>query len=142
MLKFILCTAGAFILGALIEALTNAGIRASIEHFIRNRRVKKKPEHDEIMDSLSADTQVILKQYMEQFDLWGQTVYMVRDIRKFDILLRNHCFYEPYKSNRCDLNKCINENLRRGSGFVIFADGKEYVAISPITSVSADCLVK
>lgn len=140
-LWLLLITIGAYIAGC-VTVIVASGITVGIKHAIKNFRLKVKPGHDEVVNNLSVDTQVVLKQYMEQFDLWGETVYIVRDVKLFDILLQNHHFYEPYENSGCNLNQCINEHLSSGTGFVIFANGKEYVAIPPITHVNTDCLIK
>ncbi len=108
----------------------------------RQIHAKLSPNDDAVLNGLCQDTQIILKQFMEKVDFYGDTVYMVSDIQTFDILIRNHTFEKFDYCGGCDLDYCVNENLKSGTGFVIFMNGQEYVAIPAPRRVDADCLIK
>lgn len=131
-----------FILGGFASMVVGSWFIPTCEHIIKNVRLKLYPKHEDIMNTLSDDTQVILKNYMEQFDLWGRTVYIVKNIKKFDSLLQGHNFKKFNYNGCCNLDYCVNENLKEGSGFIILLNGKEYVAIPAPREVDTDSFIK
>ena len=107
-------------------------------------RLKRQAENEILFKMLSDDTQIILKQFMERTDHYGETAYIVRekDVQAFDALIRNHQFKKLSYYGSCDLDYCVNENLKSGAGFIIFLNGEQYVAIRPPKPINADCFVK
>lgn len=102
---------------------------------------KLHPNDEAILNGLNDDTQVILKNFMEKADHYGKEVYLVRDVVLFDTLIKNHTFKKFNYYGGCDLDYCINENLKSGKGFILFVNGEQYVAIPPPKYVDADSLI-
>ena len=97
---------------------------------------------DEVLNTLNFDTKVILNLYMEKVDHYGKEVYVVKDIKRFDTLIQKHFEKKFCQTSYHELQKCIEEELKNGSGFLIAMNGKQYVAISPPELVNTDSLIE
>lgn len=107
------------LIGYAIGFFTSIEFKLALDHIRNTIRLKLLPRHEAVVNTLSQDTQIVLRQYMEQVDYYGQTVYAVRDVKSFDKLLKHHRFnnfdsgveqsdHEVCKCRGCDLNKCIS----------------------------------
>lgn len=93
------------------------------------------------LSDLCDDAQILLGQFMEKIDYYGREVYAVTDVKMFDALVRNHKFKKFDYYGGCDLDYCINENLKSGAGFLIILNGEQYVAIPSPKPVGTDCFI-
>ncbi len=108
-------------------------------------RIKLKRNCDKAMDAISDDTQIVLKHYMQPAYHYGEFVYLVRNVRVFDFLLTKHLKKIKDGVNThgsCDLQYCVQDNLKNGKGFVIIMNGEEYVAIPPPVHVDPNSFVQ
>ena len=110
-------------------------------HIVRKLRNKLAPRHEEIVNKLSLDTQIILRQYMSLEEQNGKKVYVVRNIKRFDELLTVHIaqklnsnFEKGYSEFYEGIKKCLAD----GSGFVVILNGKEYVAVPLPFAINTD----
>lgn len=128
--------------GYLIGVFSGFYIEIYVMHFWRKFLLKIRNNSEEVLDTLNLDTQIILKQYMEKTDHYGEDVYIVKDIKLFDTLIQNHNFnkFDNYGCNHLDY--CIKESLSNGNGFIVFVNGEQYVAIRPPVTMDADCFIK
>ena len=113
-----------------------------LKHIWKNFLMKIRNNDDEVLKTLSLDTQIILSQYMEKVDHYGKEVYVVKDIKRFDTLIQKHFEKKFCQTSYYKLQQCIKEELENGSGFLISMNGKQYVAISPPELVKTDSLVE
>lgn len=134
-----------YILGVITTLATNYTGRILWQRLIGVIRIKLKPHHNKVVNSLSDDTQIVLKQYMQQAYHYGETVYIVRNVKMFDFLLNNHINLiknKVYNNRAKNLEECINDELKEGKGFVIILNGDEYVAIPSPVFIDTNNLVK
>lgn len=119
------------IVGALVAFAGLSAGRSLWDRFIGWLRIKQKPHRDEVICSLSYDTQIILKQYMQEMYHYGETIYAVNNLKLFDYLIQNHIKKSFGQPRGCKLQHYIEENLKNGTGFLIVMNGEQYVAIPP-----------
>lgn len=132
----------ALCIGLSIGSVVTLTLTDVIGHIKRTISLKKCPEHEQELNTLSEDTQIILKQYMEHVDYYGTPTYIVRDIKEFDLFLRKHSLYNVANNGYCELNECIKNSLANGNGFIVWLNGEQYVAVQPPIHINPDCLVK
>ena len=137
-------------LGGCLSMVLSDGIPSLFREavtFIRRRwqRFRKK-HYDEVMQGLSKDVQIILKNYMKPIDYYGKKMYAVRNVKRFDSLMRSHQFEDLTDNdtyNRYyEFDKYIRECFKEDDGILVVINGKEYVAISPAFLIDPDSLVK
>ena len=74
-------TEGSFLLGSIMALFAETSFPEWLKHMIRTIRIKRhleSSENNDVISSLSVDTQVILKQCMELFDYCGRTPYVAK----------------------------------------------------------------
>lgn len=136
---FLGCIAGGAI--ALFSVGFFGSAKRGIVSLLSKIRTKLSPEYDEIMKTLSLDTQIILKNYMKPLDYYGARLYVVHNVKKFDMLLRLHAFQELnyHFEKSCDaFYEFAKESVADGSGFIIILNGEEYVAVPPPFGINPD----
>lgn len=126
----------------MILSLISIPTSSVIEHIKRNIYLKRCAEHDEELDTLSQDTQIILRQYMNREDVYGRDAYVVNNIKAFDAFLTKHISYKTAANGYRELDQCIKDCLANGTGFIIWMNGEQYVAIVPPIKVDPDGLIK
>lgn len=110
--------------------------------------IGKKSNEEDAIRELSKDTQIILKNYMKPINHYGQKMYAVRNIKRFDSCLRQHTFQEFNKKTDISsaetcykFNEYIHKCYEEGDAFLVIINGKEYVAISPTYLIDPDSII-
>lgn len=128
------------VIGFALEAL----LMSNLAHKRKSYKASR-AKNQELMKNLSADTQVILQNYMYPINFHGQQIFAVRNIKRFDALLKEHTFYDL--GDNCGdrrwycFDKYIKEQLKQGEAFTVIVNNKEYVAVSPAFLIDPDSLI-
>ncbi len=130
------------LIGWIIGMYSGLSLEVYVQHLWRKHIAKHTNNSQEILNTLNLDTQIILKQYMEKTDHYGEDVYIVKDIKLFDTLIQNHNFNKLDNYGCSYFDYCIKESLSNGNCFIIFVNGEQYVAIRPPVTVKSDCFIK
>ncbi len=136
-MKFLAAVGVATLMGIVIMSVQE--LRYFILEWKTNRNAKK-VQCD--LSKVGTDTKIILEQYMEPMYRSGKKLYVVSDVKKFDAFISAHMLYDGGDYRARNLDKYIKDSLADGNGFIIFINGKEYVAFPPVKHIESDCFIK